>query len=388
MPQKPAGEPALRYITEGGTTGYRTAAVRLTSAVRAAGIDVELLTWHPPAHPGGRGEARHDDGVARSRPGTPTVMHLVPEHLAAVRAQTTGPLVIHTVWETDRLPSHWPALVNGFDGLIVPSAWNRDVFAASGVQVPIEVVPHVACEPLEGDRGAPLGIPDDVVVFYTISRWDERKAPALVVEAFLEAFTADDPVALVIKTGPVAEVRPADNWGHSSPRFAATDWQIVRLMRNHPRPPHIHLIVDEWDEARIAGLHARGDCYVTLTHGEGWGIGSFDACVYGNPVIAPGWSAHLEYLAGSPTLVDYDLVSVAHWAVGSYEPGQRWAQPHLDHAVELMRRVAENPAAARAAAAPLGKRALERFGGEVVAEGFIDSAIRLGLLGKAPDTGR
>lgn len=382
MARAPEREPALRYIAEGGTTGYRTAAWRLASAVQAAGVDLELLTWTLP-HLAGHGEAVAQGMPPRSRPGTPTVMHLVPEHLASVRASVSGPLVIHTVWETDLLPSRWPALINGFDGLIVPSAWNRDVFAASGVRVPIEVVPHVACEPLEGDGGAPLGIPDDIVVFYTISRWDERKAPALAVQAFLDAFTADDPVALVIKTGPLAEVRPPDRWGHSSPRFVATDWQIVRMLRNHPRPPRIHLVVEEWDEARIAGLHARGDCYITLSHGEGWGIGSFDACVYGNAVIAPGWSGHLEYLAGSRTLIDFDLVSVSHQAAGSYEPSQRWAAPHLEHAVELLRRVAADPAAARAGAQPLAQRALERFAGEVVAERFIDSAIRLGLLDSA-----
>jgi hypothetical protein len=190
-------------------------------------------------------------------------------------------------------------------------------------------------------------------------------------------------VALVIKTGPLAEIRPPDGWGQSSPRFAATDWQVLRLLRNHPRPPRIHLVVEEWDEARIAGLHTRGDCYITLSHGEGWGIGSFDACVYGNPVIAPGWSAHLEYLAGSQTLVDYDLVAVSHSATGSYEPAQRWAAARLEHAVELLRRVAADPAGARASARPLAQRALERFGGAVVAERFIDAAIRLGLLDPA-----
>lgn len=376
----PAGEPALRYVAEGGSTGYRTAAVRLADAVRAAGVDVELLTWRPPPDWSSLGQFLCDDGVARSRPATPTVMHLVPEHVPALRALTTGPLVLHTVWETDLLPRRWPAFINSSDGLIVPSDGNRQVFARSGARLPTEVIPHVACEALEGDRGLPLGIPDDVVVFYAISRWDERKAPTLVVQAFLEAFTADDPVALVIKTGPIAEIRPADDWGHTSPRFVTTDWQVARLMRNHPRPPRIHLVVDEWDEARIAGLHTRGDCYVTLTHAEGWGIGSFDACVYGNPVIATGWSGQLEYLDGSSTLVDYDLVSVSHSAVGSYEPRQHWAQPRPEHAVELLRAVAADPAAARAAAAPLAQRALERFRGEVVAERFIDSAIRLRLL--------
>ncbi len=379
-----AREAALRYVAEDGPTGYMIAAWRLVRALREAGVDLEFLAWTAP-HLLGLGEttthSRSDQlAGSPSGPGTPTVMHLVPEHLSVVRQITTGPVIVHTVWETDRLPRHWPAILNGSDGVLVPTEWNRELFAASGVSVPIEVVPHVACDPLAGDADEALAIPDDVVVFYMISRWDERKTPALAIEAFLKAFTAEDPVALIVKSGPLAEIRPPDQWGQSFPRFLTTDWQIARLLRNYPRPPRIHLIVEEWDDSRIAWLHTRGDCYLTLTHGEGWGIGSADACVYGNPVIATGWSGHLAYLAGSDTLVDYDLVPVAsHLAAGSYEPGQMWAQPRIEHAVELLRRVAADPPAARTAAAPLRERALERFQGRVVAEQFIAAMARLGV---------
>jgi hypothetical protein len=376
-------EPALRYIREGGTTGYGIAAQRLSRAVREAGVDVELLTWMLP-NPASPGAAVTPGGApSRAVASTPTVMHLVPEHLVKMRAVATGPVVVHTVWETDQVPSGWPAILNRSQGVILPTEWNREAFIAGGVSVPIEVVPHVACKPVAGDGGASLEIPEGIVVFYMICRWDERKAPAFALQAFLDAFTADDPVALVIKTGALAELPTHEPWGQSSPRAVGTDWQVLRLLRKYPRPPRIHLVVDEWGESAIAGLHTRGDCYLTLTRGEGWGIGSFDACVYGNPVIATGWSAHLEYLAGSETLVDYELVSVAHSASGSYEPRQRWAQPNLEHAVELLRAVAADPAAARAAAEPLRARALERFSGEVVAARFLDAATRLGLLDAA-----
>ena len=202
-------------------------------------------------------------------------MHLVPEYLVKLRELAAGPIVVHTVWETDRLPSHWPAILNGSDGVIVPTEWNRELFAASGVSAPIEVIPHVACEPLPGDRGEPLAIPDDIVVFYMISRWDERKTPAFAVAAFLEAFTADDPVALVVKTGVLAEVRPPDGWGQSSPRFLATDWQIARLdATSSAAAAHPSGRGGLGRRSAIAGLHTRGDCYITLSHGEGWGLGA------------------------------------------------------------------------------------------------------------------
>ena len=376
---------AFRYIAEDGSTGYSVAAGRLVHAVRDAGVEVEMLGLTD-THRGSRASwVPHSrdasDQVAVAAAGAPTVMHLVPEHLVHLRGACAGPLVVHTVWETDRPPARWPALLNNSDGVIVPTEWNARAFRAAGVRVGIEVVPHVACTPAPDAVDQRLAIPEDLVVFYTIGRWDERKQPELAVRAFCEAFTADDPVTLVVKTGNLVELPPSDDWGSRSPLYLTTGWQVARLLRAYPRPPRIQLWVDEWDDERVAALHARGDCYITLTHGEGWGLGSFDACAYGNPVIATGWSGHLDYLEGSALLVDHDVVAVNSSAPRSYSPDQLWAQPRLDHAVELLRRVAADPAAARAAAAPLRDRVLRDYAGPFVAERFLAALEALGVLG-------
>jgi glycosyltransferase involved in cell wall biosynthesis len=378
---------AFRYIAEDGDTGYAIAADRLVRAIRDTGVEVEMCGWDSALRPAGLQQVAHsrDDRsrAAVAPTGAPTVMHLVPEHLPHVQHAVDGPVVVHTVWETDRLPAHWPGLLDRSNGVVVPTRWNRDTFLESGVHAAIDVVPHIACGPTIGDAGNSLGLglPDDAVVFYTIGRWDERKAPALTVQAFLEAFTAADPVALVVKTTPFTDVRPLDDWGRGSPMYGTSSWEIARLLRDHPHPPRIELVVNQWDDRRIAALHTRGDCYVTLTHGEGWGLGSFDAGAYGNPVIATGWGGHLEYLEGSELLVDYDLVPVDHNAPASYGPEQSWADPRLDHAAELMRSVARDPAAARRAATPQRERVLCDYAGPVVAERFLAALVRFGVLG-------
>jgi glycosyltransferase involved in cell wall biosynthesis len=383
LPAGPRGG-ALRYVAEDGSTGYSVAAGRLVSALRGRGVAVEMLgvadgLLTDPAR--FVAHSRDDRPLATTAPaGATTVMHLVPEHLARVRASTDGPVVIHTVWETDELPAHWPSLLNQCDGVLVPTEWNREVFRACGVQAPIEVVPHVACVP--GVTGAPaLDLPDDAIVFYNISRWDERKVPSLALRAFLEAFTADDPVAFVIKTGLISEARQPDGWGQTSRLYWTSSWHVARLIRQYPRPPKVYLHVDEWSDERIAVLHARGDCYLTLTHGEGWGIGGFDACAYGNPVIATGWGGHMAYLEGSPWLVDYDLVAVDNErAVGSYAPSQRWGDPHVEHAVSLLRGVASDLAGARAAAQPMRERIARDYAPPVVADRLLDALARFGVF--------
>src|SRR5262249_40906595 len=155
---------------------------------------------------------------------------------------------------------------------------NQRVFLDGGVKVPISVVPHVACDPVPGDGGRSLDLPDDVVVFYAIGRWDQRKAMFHVVQAFLDAFTGADPVVLVVKTGVRIEMPPINAWGTNNPMAWTTGWQVAHLVSRYGDPARIQLEVGTWTDDQIAGLHARGDCYVTLARGEGWGIGAFDAC--------------------------------------------------------------------------------------------------------------
>jgi glycosyltransferase involved in cell wall biosynthesis len=367
---------ALRYIAEDAPTGYGDAADRLVRATRTHGTAVEYRGWSntragvaPALTPFSR------DPLPRERAvdGAPTVAHLVPEYYPLVQSVVPpGPFVAHTVWESDRLPHHWPELLDGTDLVIVPTEWNRTVFLESGVRTPVEVVPHVATAVTPGDGGGPLGVADDDYVFYTIGRWDERKAIFLAVRAYLDAFTADDPVVLVVKTGPRIEMPPGE-WGAGNPMSWTTAWQVAALVREYRNPARVRVEAEAWTDDRIAGLHARGDCYLTLARGEGWGIGAFDATAYGNPVVATGWGGFLEYLdADTAFLVDHSLAAVEHNAFASYSPDQQWAAPDLDHAVELLREVLADPSRARKRAAPASERVLTRYAPARVAQRFLD----------------
>ena len=379
-PSSPA-RATLRYVAEDAPTGYGDAADRLVRALRTSGTRVEYRGWSatafgapPELLPFSRDELPDEVAV----PGAPTVAHLVPEYYPLVKATApAGPFVGHTVWESDRLPHHWPDLLNATDLVMVPTEWNREVFVAGGVRVPVAVVPHVAADPAPGDRGVGLGIPDDLVVFYTIGRWDERKAVFRTVRAFLDAFTAHDPVTLVVKTGVTIEMPPGD-WGAQSRLAYTTAWQLASIVRGYANPARVQLEVDTWSPDRIDGLHHRGDCYLTLARGEGWGIGAFDATAFGNPVIATRWGGFLEYLtADDAYLVDHDVVPVHHHAFASYSPDQHWAEADVEHAVELLHAVAADPDAARRRAQPAQARVVRNYAGPVVAARCTDAIAQL-----------
>jgi glycosyltransferase involved in cell wall biosynthesis len=373
---KGRGGADLRYICEDDATGYGDAADRLVRAVRAAGPRVEYRGWSDwmaGEDPATRPCSRDPHPEDRAPAGTPTVAHLVPEHYARVQEVVPdGPLVGHTVWETDRLPHHWPDLINEIDHLIVPTEWNRRAFADSGVTIPVSVVPHVVADREPQAVAPPLDLPGDTVVFSTIGRWDERKAPWLAIEAFLRAFTGRDPVVLVVKTGQLVEHPVSGPWTPGSPLTLSPALEVAKRLAGRNDPPHLHVAVGDWSPAEVAGLHRRSDCYVSLTHGEGWGLGLFDAVAAGNPVVTTGWGAPVEWLgADAPGLVEHELVSVRHSAPHSYAPDQQWAEPDVDHAAALLRAVAADPGGARERASAAATHVRTAFAPPVVAASFL-----------------
>ena len=101
------------------------------------------------------------------------------------------------------------------------------------------------------------------------------------------------------------------------------------------------------------------------------GLGAFDAAASGNPVVTTGFGGHLDYLAGSPYLVRFDLVPVDDPAgYPSYVPDQHWAEPDLDHGAELLRHVVAHRDDAAARAASLGRELRWRYRPAAVAATF------------------
>ena len=374
----------LRYISWGDTTGYAVAAKAYLRLLAEAGVPV---TWTPMVS--GRRRYRAWAGTTWpepdlqplcNRPLTHDTMliHTVPEYYPQwiAAARVSGRRVLgYTVWELERLPDHWPAILNQLDGVLVPCRWNVDTFRASGVTVPIHVVPHVsqfealpkaspaAHAPLAARLGGSRG--DRAFIFSTIATWSARKAPELVVEAFLNAFTADDPVTLVVKTSRNDVTRARRRWWAGFRMRYPSPRKAVRVLAGRfPRAPRIVCIADEaLSDDEMLALHERGDCFVSLARTEGWGLGAFEAARLGTPVVMTGYGGQLDFLDPALSqLLDYEMVPVNEpmWR-RNYRPADRWAEPSLRQAIAHMHAIARDPAPARQRARVLAERNAARF---------------------------
>jgi len=92
---------------------------------------------------------------------------------------------------------------------------------------------------------------------------------------------------------------------------------------------------------------------LSLHRSEGLGLTMAEAMLLGRPVIATRYSGNLDFMDdGNSLLVDCEFVTLDR-DIPPYEAGMRWAEPDIAHAARLMRRLFDDPDAARA----LGLRA-------------------------------
>lgn len=257
-----------------------------------------------------------------------------------VFARNTGRYRIgFTMLEVDGLPPEWVRQANMMDEVWVPSTFNERTFRDSGVKVPIRVVPlgidtAYFSPQIRSVKSA------DAYTFLSVFEWGERKAPEVLLQAFSDEFSADEPVRLVCK---------ANNF---DPSFRIRD-EIAKLAL---RPNGGRIIIAEnqiLQQYELAVLYRSADCFVLPTRGEGWGMPILEAMACGLPVIATNWSSQTDFMTEQNSLpLEVERLIPAEAKCPYYE-GFRWAQPSYEHLRKLMRWAFEHQDEARA----IGQRA-------------------------------
>lgn len=248
-------------------------------------------------------------------------------------------------WELEKFPVRWHPAFDYYDEIWV----NTDFCLKSIADVsPIPVVkidyPFYQSHETPAPDRAGFGFPDGVCVYlfnFDFHSVLGRKNPDGLIAAFRRAF---DPK----KDGALLVIKSIN--AHRYPKLAeelkqSTDGLNVRWINEH------------LDGPRMRSLIATADCYVSLHRSEGLGLGMAQAMGYGKSVIATGWSGNMDFMTRDNSYpVRYRLVELDR-DHGVYEKGNFWAEPDLDHAAELIRRVYEH----RDEAVQVGLRAREEM---------------------------
>jgi len=240
------------------------------------------------------------DGKPQSLMGNVMASRHVSEPLGDVSLSISGPsnsMSFHglkrayiTMWEGSTIPGHIVHQLNKLDMLVATSEWMKEMYVASGVR------PEIVCVVKGGvdtRTFKPLLLhelehlkKDQPFKFVTVGKYEERKASALIVRAFLETFSPEDNVVLDCKftsptTIPLFKIKES-----LKDLFKAHDPQVVSKVR----------FVDR-DLPNLVDLYQQADCLVMPSRAEGVGLPLLEAMACGVPVITTPYSSHQEYFA-------------------------------------------------------------------------------------------
>jgi glycosyltransferase involved in cell wall biosynthesis len=261
-------------------------------------------------------------------------------------------------WEVSEFPERWTGSFDYLDEVWVGSHHVAEAIASVSPVPVVKVTMPVSMPQIkEFDRRA-LGLPEGFVFLFVFDYHSvfERKNPLAAVEAFKRAFAPGSGASLAIKSIN----------GDQHPKEHA---RLVAAAGDHP---DVHVIdryvsVDE-KNAMIASC----DCYVSLHRSEGFGFTLAEAMYLGKPVIATAYSGNMDFMTDRNSYpVDYELRPIGGGA-DPYPATGEWADPDVEHAAGLMRRVFDHREEARQrgerAAADIRRRHSPQAAGRVLAK--------------------
>ena len=240
-------------------------------------------------------------------------------------------------WELSTVSGGPPVAVDAVDEIWAATSFMAHAFEGHGA--PVRTVPLPIEEPRRSgatrDQLGPLAEAGDRFVFGVVLDHlsvTARKNPLGAITAFTQAFAPDEGPLLVIKT-----INGETCWREHEELLAAA------AQRSDITIWDTHLPIDD-HYAFIGNL----DALVSLHRSEGLGLHLAEAMWMNVPVIATRYSGNLDFMDDSCAfLVDADLAPVGALGGWVYPAEASWAQPDLDHAAALMRRVYDAPAASK-----------------------------------------
>ncbi len=171
---------------------------------------------------------------------------------------------------------------------------------------------------------------DDWKIYYVIGEWNNKNNIEDTISLYCKSFTNKDRVKLIVKTFHEDYTRKNINFCISKVE------EILNGVENHPE---VLLITQELSTLDTLFIHSIGDCYLTMTRGEGFCQPAFDAFNFGRDVIIPGFGSDVAYLGESyKGLVGYDLLDIYNKELNeSQEDVEKWANPNIQEAVDKLR---------------------------------------------------
>lgn len=168
----------------------------------------------------------------------------------------------------------------------------------------------------------------------------DRKDVGMLIKTFVETFknkASHNKPALVLKTS---------HAGFSIMDRDELMKKIQILLEPYgTKAPNVYLLHGDLSDEEMNSLynHTKIKAMVSFTKGEGFGRPLLEFTATGKPVIASGWSGHVDFLKQHSILLPGDLTDVHHSAADQFLlKGSKWFTVNYQYAMHVLKDVVEN----------------------------------------------
>ena len=199
----------------------------------------------------------------------------------------TGPKIAYNVWETTRQPDEFFNSLRGMDQVWVPSEWQRVCTIEQGIPADrVKVVPEGVDTELFKPASTSSQFPENRPFrFVLIGRWDYRKSTKEIIKAFIQTFSEDENVELVISV---------DN-KFATDGLRSTEDRLQKFGLSHAGIKIVHHLKTKQE---YIDLLRSADVFVSCARSEGWNLPLIEAMACGIPSVYSNWGAQLEFASG------------------------------------------------------------------------------------------
>ena len=196
----------------------------------------------------------------------------------------SGKKIAYNVWETTKQPEEFFNKLKEYDQVWVPSKWQRECTIQQGISPEkVKVVP----EGVDIEKYKPIKKKRDKrkpFQFLLIGRWDYRKSTHEIIKSFVDEFSEDENVELLLSV---------DN-PFAKDGFSTTEERLKNCGISHPSIKIVNHISSE----KYIDMLQNTDVFLSCARGEGWNLPLIEAMACGIPSIYSNWGGQLEFAEG------------------------------------------------------------------------------------------
>ena len=324
-----------------GQSGYEVITRGMLFALDRLGVDIRLIpvdNWNKE-----QVSLRDDEKfrlyrLASRRPeiDAPVIMH---QKMQAEAIQFKNKYC-YTLFETDRIPQNWMvdllAMTKVFTfSKFIGDRWIKNGFPASKLKIL-----SFGLDKLKFENAKPMKVLNAKdFIFLTNGDYTERKNFEALIQAYVEEFSNQENITLIIKAH-------YKGFGRRHKNMLKEIIQKEIKKYNKKDIPQILFCGDKVAEDCMPAFYKGGNCFVLPTHGEGLGLPFIEAMYSGIPCIATRWGSQLDYMDDENSFLvggkEQCINSIGYITQCPHALNHRWFEVDIEDLKRTMRSAFEN----------------------------------------------